>query len=134
MTRLNVLLIGLLVLVLGGVGYGAFTAAGFEDASAGIAAEAVLIVIVVVWTGSYLFRVVTGKMTYMEQRRRYRNGYDQLTDDELQAVAKRRQWSKRRVRHYVFGREGQPCFVCGTGIQRADLGGRRMFWCPSCQT
>jgi hypothetical protein len=43
-----------------------------------------LIVIVVVWTGSYLFRVVTGKMTYMEQRRRYRKGYDQLTDEELQ--------------------------------------------------
>lgn len=85
MTRLNVLLIGLLVLVLGGVGYSAFSAVGFEDASAGIAAEAVLIVIVVVWTGSYLFRVVTGKMTYMEQRRRYRKGYDQLTDDELQA-------------------------------------------------
>ena len=78
------LLVGLLVLVLGGVGYGAFSAAGFEGASAGIAAEAVLIVIVVVWTGSYLFRVVTGKMTYMEQRRRYRKGYDQLTDDELQ--------------------------------------------------
>ena len=84
MTRLKVLLVGLLVLVLGGVGYGAFSAAGFEDASAGIAAEAVLIVIVVVWTGSYLFRVVTGKMTYMEQRRRYRKGYDQLTDEELQ--------------------------------------------------
>ena len=84
LTRLDVLLIGLLVLVLGGVGYGAFCG-WFEDASAGIAAEAVLIVIVVVWTGSYLFRVVTGKMTYMEQRRRYRKGYDQLTDDELQA-------------------------------------------------
>ena len=84
MTRLKVLLVGLLVLVLGGVGYGAFSAAGFEGASAGIAAEAVLIVIVVVWTGSYLFRVVNGKMTYMEQRRRYRKGYDQLKDDELQ--------------------------------------------------
>ncbi|MGC6482856.1 MAG: DUF3007 family protein [Synechococcus sp.] len=85
MNRLNVLLIGLVVLVLGCVGYGAFRAAGFEDASAGIAAEAVLIVIVVVWTGSYLFRVVTGKMTYMEQRRRYRTGYDQVTDAELLA-------------------------------------------------
>ena len=84
MTRLKVLILGLLVLVLGGVGYEAFAAAGFEGASAGIAAEAVLIVIVVVWTGSYLFRVVTGKMTYMEQRRRYREGYDQLTDEELQ--------------------------------------------------
>ncbi|MEB3159699.1 MAG: DUF3007 family protein [Synechococcus sp.] len=85
MTRLNVLLVGLLVLVLGGIGYGAFSAAGFEDASAGIAAEAVLVVIVVVWTGSYLFRVVTGKMTYMEQRRRYREGYDEITDAQLQA-------------------------------------------------
>ncbi|MEB3158445.1 MAG: DUF3007 family protein [Synechococcus sp.] len=84
MTRLNVLLVGLAVLVLGALGYGAFTAAGFEDASAGIAAEAVLIVIVVVWTGSYLFRVVTGNMTYMEQRRRYREGYDQITDAQLQ--------------------------------------------------
>ena len=84
MTRLNVLQIGLAVLVLGAIGYGAFTAVGFEDASAGIAAEAVLIVIVVVWTGSYLFRVVTGKMTYMEQRRRYREEYDEFTDAQLQ--------------------------------------------------
>ena len=84
MTRLNVLLIGLAVLVLGAIGYGAFTAVGFEDASAGIAAEAVLIVIVVLWTGSYLFRVVTGKMTYMEQRRRYREEYDEFTDAQLQ--------------------------------------------------
>ena len=84
MTRLNVLLIGLAVLVLGAIGYGAFTAVGFEDVSAGIAAEAVLIVIVVVWTGSYLFRVVTGKMTYMEQRRRYREEYDEFTDAQLQ--------------------------------------------------
>ncbi len=84
MSRLNVLLVGLLVLVLGGVGYGVFNAAGFEGASAGIAAEAVLVVIVVLWTGSYLFRVVTGNMTYMEQRRRYREEYDQITDAQLQ--------------------------------------------------
>lgn len=85
MTRLKVILLGLLVLVLGGVGYGAFSAAGFQDASAGIAAEAVLIVIVIIWTGSYLFRVVTGKMTFMEQRRRYRQAYDEVTDAELLA-------------------------------------------------
>jgi len=84
LSRLNVLLVGLLVLVLGGVGYGVFNAAGFEGASAGIAAEAVLVVIVVLWTGSYLFRVVTGNMTYMEQRRRYREEYDQITDAQLQ--------------------------------------------------
>lgn len=85
MTRFKVLLLGGLVLGLGALGYGAFSAVGFEGATAGIAAEAVLIVVVVVWTGSYLLRVVTGRMTFMEQRRRYRQAYDQVTDAELQA-------------------------------------------------
>ena len=43
-----------------------------------------LVLIVVVWTGSYLFRVVTGQMTYMEQRRRYREVYDEQEADDLQ--------------------------------------------------
>ncbi len=55
------------------------------------------------------------------------------TDDELMEVAKRRGWRKRTVRHYVFGRDGQTCFVCGTDVARKDVGGRRMYWCPSCQ-
>ena len=84
MTRGKVLLIGLGVLLLGGVGYVGFDAAGFEGFSAGIAAQAVLVLIVVVWTSSYLFRVVTGRMTYMQQRRRYRSEYDQLTAQQLQ--------------------------------------------------
>jgi hypothetical protein len=41
--------------------------------------------LVVGWTSSYLLRVVTGKMTYMEQRRTYRSAYDAVTDDALQA-------------------------------------------------
>jgi hypothetical protein len=41
-------------------------------------------VVVVGWTSSYLLRVVTGRMTYMEQRRLYRAAYDALTDEELQ--------------------------------------------------
>jgi hypothetical protein len=44
-----------------------------------------LTLLVVGWTGSYLWRVVSGKMTYMEQRRRYRATYDALTDDALLA-------------------------------------------------
>lgn len=85
MTRAGVLKLGLGLLIAGGAGFWLFKAAGFEGFSAGIAAEAVLVVIVVVWTGSYLFRVVTGQMTYMQQRRRYRKEYDQLTTDQLQA-------------------------------------------------
>ena len=85
MTRGKVLLIGLAVLLLGGVGYVGFDAAGLEGFSAGIAAQAVLVLIVVIWTSSYLFRVVTGQMTYMQQRRRYREGYDEQEIQDLDA-------------------------------------------------
>ena len=83
-TRGKALLAGLAIFGIGGIGYWGFQAAGFEGFSAGIAAQALLVVIVLVGTGSYLFRVVTGNMTYMEQRRRYRTGYDAATDEELQ--------------------------------------------------
>ena len=71
--------------MLGAIGYGAFRLIGLEGPTAGIAAESILIFIVLVWTGSYLTRVFTGKMTFIEQRKRYRNAYDKITDDKLQA-------------------------------------------------
>jgi hypothetical protein len=85
LTRGQALLLGLGVLALGGVGYGVFQATGMDGFTPGIAASALLMVVVVGWTSSYLFRVVTGKMTYMEQRRRYRATYDAQTDAELLA-------------------------------------------------
>ena len=83
-TRGKALLIGLALFAVGGAGYWGFQAAGLEGFSAGIAAQLLLVAIVVVWTGSYLLRVVTGNMTYMEQRRRYRSAYESATDEELQ--------------------------------------------------
>jgi len=85
LTRGKVLLIGLAVLLIGGLGQVGFQAAGFQGFSAGIAAQTLLVLIVVIWTGSYLFRVVTGQMTYMEQRRRYRGVYDEIAADDIQA-------------------------------------------------
>lgn len=35
--------------------------------------------------------------------------------------------------HKVYGREGQPCFVCKTPIKRISLGGRGTYFCPACQ-
>jgi endonuclease-8 len=35
--------------------------------------------------------------------------------------------------HYVYGRHGQPCRVCGTEIKRQAMGGRTVYWCPECQ-
>jgi hypothetical protein len=83
-TRGRAILIGLLVFGLGAGGWWAFQASGMEGFSAGIAASALLMVVVLGWTGSYLLRVVGGKMTYMQQRRQYRAAYDALTDEELQ--------------------------------------------------
>lgn len=33
----------------------------------------------------------------------------------------------------VYGRAGQPCFVCNTPIRSEMLGQRNTFWCPTCQ-
>ena len=85
MTRANVLQIGLAVLFLGAIGYAFFRSLGFEGASAGIAAEAILMLVVFGWTGNYLFRVFTGKMTFTEQRKRYREAYERMTTAELQS-------------------------------------------------
>ena len=84
LTRGNVIQFGFIVLALGGVGYGLFRVFGFDAQSAGIAAEATLVIGVLIWTASYLLRVVTGKMTFIEQRKRYIEAYEELTTSELQ--------------------------------------------------
>ncbi len=40
----------------------------------------------------------------------------------------------RGSRCYVAHREGQPCRVCGTTVLAEDMAGRRLYWCPICQT
>lgn len=35
--------------------------------------------------------------------------------------------------HYVYRRQGRPCYVCGATIERKDMGGRTVYWCPVCQ-
>jgi endonuclease-8 len=34
---------------------------------------------------------------------------------------------------YVYRRQGEPCFVCGTTVRTQVLAGRNLFWCPRCQ-
>ena len=38
-----------------------------------------------------------------------------------------------QIQHCVYGREGQPCRVCGTPIRRIVLAGRGTHFCPHCQ-
>jgi formamidopyrimidine-DNA glycosylase len=35
--------------------------------------------------------------------------------------------------YYVYGREREPCRVCGSPIRSLRLGGRATLYCPSCQ-
>ncbi len=84
MTKANVLQIGFSLFLLGAVTYFAFFLFGFNDFKAGIASEIFIALILFGWTLSYFFRVITGKMTFMEQRKRYRQKYEQITDKELQ--------------------------------------------------
>jgi hypothetical protein len=84
-TRGQALLLGFALLGLGAAGYGVFRVSGLEGFSPGIAASALVLLLVLGWTGTYLARVVTGRMTFSEQRRIYRKTYDALTTAELQA-------------------------------------------------
>ncbi|MCV7401361.1 Fpg/Nei family DNA glycosylase [Mycobacterium fragae] len=38
-----------------------------------------------------------------------------------------------RPRTYVYRRAGEACRVCATEIRTAELEGRNVFWCPTCQ-
>jgi len=38
-----------------------------------------------------------------------------------------------QLKHRVYGREGQPCFVCKTPIKRVIIAGRSSHYCPHCQ-
>lgn len=38
-----------------------------------------------------------------------------------------------RPRTYVYRRAGEPCRLCGTPIRTAEMAGRNLFWCPTCQ-
>jgi endonuclease-8 len=46
--------------------------------------------------------------------------------------------ARRRVRRstgvYVYRRDGRECLRCGATIAAADFHGRRLYWCPGCQT
>jgi formamidopyrimidine-DNA glycosylase len=38
-----------------------------------------------------------------------------------------------QLQHRVYGREGEPCLICKTGIKRVVIGGRSSHYCPRCQ-
>jgi len=55
------------------------------------------------------------------------------TDLELADRLRREGVPFADYRFWVFNRAEEPCYVCGTPIIKEESGGRRFYFCPSCQ-
>ena len=84
MTKCKVLQIGLLISLLGILSYNLSPQFGVDSFTASTVSNFLLIVVVITWVSSYIFRVVSGKMTFMEQRKRYRKEYEKVVSDKLE--------------------------------------------------
>ena len=84
MTKGKVVQIGLFISLLGLLSYQLAPQLGLDNFTASTISNFILIFIVIAWVSSYVFRVVNGKMTFMEQRKRYRKEYEKVVNDKLE--------------------------------------------------
>ena len=84
MTKGKVIQIGIFVSLIGLISFEFAPHSGMENFTATIISSCILILIVITWVTSYVYRVVNGKMTFMEQRRRYRKEYEKVVNDKIQ--------------------------------------------------
>ena len=84
MTKGKVVQIGLFISLLGLISYKLAPQIGVDNFTANTISSLILILIVIIWVTSYVYRVVNGKMTFMEQRKRYRKEYEKIVNDKLE--------------------------------------------------
>ena len=84
MTKGKVVQIGIIISLLGIISFQLAPQVGINNITASTISNCVLILIVITWVSSYIFRVVNGKMTFMEQRKRYRKEYEKVINDKLE--------------------------------------------------
>lgn len=53
--------------------------------------------------------------------------------DDILSSAKKNGEKRRHYRHYLFSRDGKPCRVCGTEVEKMEKSGRRIYVCKNCQ-
>lgn len=66
-------------------------------------------------------------------RQSYQTGGVTL-DLALSQVLKAKGARRNRYRFYVFAKAGEPCVKCHHPITKTELGGRRIYHCPHCQS
>ena len=84
MTKGKVIQIGLFISLIGLISYEFAPKTVIDNFTATTLSSCILILIVITWVTSYVYRVVNGKMTFMEQRRRYRKEYEKVVNDKLE--------------------------------------------------
>ena len=84
MTKGKVIQLGIFVSLTGLISYGLAPEIGIDNFTASTISSCILILIVITWVTSYVYRVVNGKMTFMEQRKRYRKEYEKVVNDKLE--------------------------------------------------
>jgi len=72
------------------------------------------------------------RTTLTISRRSYRTRGVTLTP-ELAKSLKSEGATYRQYRFWVFGRDGLPCRLCETKIERMAVSSRGLFYCPDCQ-
>jgi Protein of unknown function (DUF3007) len=88
MRRIDALLITFAVFGAGGLAYVLLQVVGLDNINAGIWSQVLLVLIVLGWAGSYVFRVSNHNMTYDQQRAEYEEAVlqkrlDSMTPEEL---------------------------------------------------
>ena len=84
MTKGKVIQIGLFISLIGLISYKFALQIDIDNLTATTLSSCILILIVITWVTSYVYRVVNGKMTFMEQRKRYRKEYEKIVNDKLE--------------------------------------------------
>ena len=84
MTKGKVIQIGLFISLIGLICNKFAPQIGIDNFTATTLSSCILILIVITWVTSYVYRVVNGKMTFMEQRKRYRKEYEKVVNDKLE--------------------------------------------------
>lgn len=91
MRRIDAIGIGLGIFIAGGALYLGLQIAGLDSITAGIWSQVLLVGGVVGWLFTYVFRAVSGKMTYHQQVRDYENAVlekrlEELSPEELEKL------------------------------------------------
>jgi len=85
LTKGKVIQLGILFSLLGVTSYKLAPQFGIDNFTASTISSSILILIVITWVTSYVLRVINGKMTFMEQRKRYRKEYEKIVNGKLES-------------------------------------------------